>query len=351
MSDGQVSPLQQLSERLDQEYYERSPAEHFRTRAEMISAFADGVTAGAPAGDFTRDVLSRLPEWHAEEHEPGESEAARLAVTVEAFMLAHHAAESLLRQFLAHLDARPAAPVWFLMSVRDRTFRKRVTHLRDSATDEDLRSAVTRGLLGDRATADVEAGAEAVTARIEHAVNWLRQAANLHLEAGTGYNAAKHGLSALPTTRHISFVRSDAETGAPQGRPIELFAGAALLSLESEGKAPDRRWFQVARLVDSPGLVAMTLVLADLMDSLWQIGRARQLREPAAVSLISSPSFGDLITGRTREWGEIRMPLVRPPSGSSLVTEAVLQHLAQYSDDIDDEEQEVAELGGDPGLT
>lgn len=331
-----TSPLHELSERLDAEYYERSPADHFRARASMISAFADGAAA-AEAGAFTSEVLARLPEWGADPGEGEGSDAVRLAVTVEAFMLTQHAAESLLRQFLAQLDARPSAPVWFVMSVRDRSFRGRVERLRDKVTDEDLRTLVGWAVVGEPDRAAEEVGAETVAARVEHAVGWLRQAADLHLTAGNGYNAAKHGLSALPSYRHMAFVRSDRETGAPTGRPIELFAGAALLSLESEGTGAERRWFQVARLVDSPGLVAITLVLADLMDSLWQVGRARRLRQPAEVPMMASPSFSDVIAGHVKEWGDIRLPLIRPPRMPSAATDAVLRHLARYSSDDEDE--------------
>lgn len=338
MPNGEVSPLvRQLAQRLDREYYERSPAAHFRARATMISAFADGVAAASAPGAFTQDVLARLPEWSSDETSDGSDavEAAQLAVTVEAFMLAHHAAESLLQQLFAHLDARPQAPIWFVLSVWDAKFKDRVARLRDDLSDDALRDIVNWAFLGDGEQLTATAGHDAVEARIAHAIGWVRQAADFHLDTGGGYNAAKHGLSAIPALRHVSFVRS--EQGQPVGAPIELFRGAALLSLESQGKTKQRKWFQVARLVDAAGLVAMTLVLSDLLDSLWQVGRARQLGEPAVVSLIATPSFGDLIAGRTEQWGEVRLPFMAPPKMSDEVTHALLAHLATYSSDPDDD--------------
>ncbi len=339
MPNDEVSPLvRQLAQRLDREYYERSPAAHFRARATMISAFADGVAAASAPGTFTQDVLARLPEWSSDEtsDDSGDAvEAAQLAVTVEAFMLAHHAAESLLQQLFAHLDARPQAPIWFVLSVWDAKFKDRVARLRDDVSDDALRNIVDWAFLGDGEQLSATAGRAAVEARTAHAISWVRQAADFHLNTGGGYNAAKHGLSAIPALRQISFVRS--EHGRPVEAPIELFRGAALLSLESQGKSKQRKWFQVARLVDASGLVAMTLVLSDLLDSLWQVGRARHLGEPAKVSLIGTPSFGDLIAGRSEQWGEVRLPLMVPPKMSDEATQALLAHLATYSSDPDDD--------------
>ncbi len=261
-------------------------------------------------------------------------------------MLAHHAAEALLRHFFAHLDANPLAPVWLVMSVRDRAFRRRVREVRDSMTGE-LVERVRWAFLGDADRAAQDAGQEAVNARVVHVAHWLRQAADLHLHAGNGYNAAKHGLSALPAYRHVSFVESEPGTGAPIGRPVDLFAGAALLSLESEGSGEERRWFQVARLVDSPGLVAMTLVFTDLLDAVWQVGRARQIQQVAAVSLVATPSFGDLIAGHTKEWGQLKTPLVQPSPLSDPAADAVLRHLAKYNSD--DEEGDATETAGVTG--
>jgi hypothetical protein len=319
-------PVRALAERLNRDVYERSPAEHFRARADMVTAFADGTAAAAQPGTFTQAVISRLPDWSAAADDGSGIEAAQLAVTVEAFMLAHHAAESLLQQLFAHLDARPQSPTWLVLSLWDSKFKGRVANLRDKVDDEELRRIAGWALLGDAEQLSAQAAAADIEARLSHVARWLREAAEFHLHTGGGYNAAKHGLSAVPAFRHVSFVRSD--EGRPVAPPIELFAGAALLSLETNGKARERTWQQVARLVDGPGLVAMTLVLADLMDSLWQVGRARALGVPAEVSLIAGPSPSDLRAGHSGEWGEIRLPLMTPPKMSDEASGALMDRLA-----------------------
>jgi hypothetical protein len=50
VTDNPASPLRELSERLDVDYYERSPAQHFRARAAMITAFADGAAMRGVSG-------------------------------------------------------------------------------------------------------------------------------------------------------------------------------------------------------------------------------------------------------------------------------------------------------------
>ena len=279
-------PVRALAERLNREFYERSPAEHFRARADMITAFADGTSTAAPPGTFTEAVLGRLPNWSVADDESN-VEQAQLAVTVEAFMLAHHAAESLLQQLFAHLDARPQSPTWLVLSLWDSKFKARVTRLRDDIDDNQMLRLAGWAFLGDVEQLSAQAEKEDIEARLRHVTRWLKEAADFHLHTGGGYNAAKHGLSALPAFRHVSFVKS--EDGQPVGAPLQLFAGAALLSLETQGKGRDRKWQQVARLVDAPGLVAMTLVLVELMESLWQVGRARALGIPAKVALHRRP--------------------------------------------------------------
>jgi hypothetical protein len=321
-------PVRALAERLNRDFYERSPAEHFRARADMVTAFADGTAAAAPPGTFTQAVISRLPDWSAAAEDGSGIEAAQLAVTVEAFMLAHHAAESLLQQLFAHLDARQS-PTWLVLSLWDSKFKGRVANLRDKVDDEELRRIAGWAFLGDAEQVSAHAAVADIEARLSHVTRWLREAADFHLHTGGGYNAAKHGLSAVPAFRHVSFVKSD--EGRPVAPPIELFAGAALLSLETNGKGRERTWQQVARLVDGPGLVSMTLVLADLMDSLWQVGRARALGVPAEVSLIPGPSPSDLRAGHDREWGEIRLPLMTPPKMSDEASAALMDHLARHT--------------------
>lgn len=332
-------PVRALAERLNREFYERSPAEHFRARADMITAFADGTSTAAPPGTFTEAVLGRLPNWSVADDESN-VEQAQLAVTVEAFMLAHHAAESLLQQLFAHLDARPQSPTWLVLSLWDSKFKARVTRLRDDVDDNQMLRLAGWAFLGEVEQLSPQAEKEDIEARLSHVTRWLREAADFHLHTGGGYNAAKHGLSALPAFRHVSFVKS--EDGQPVGAPLQLFAGAALLSLETQGKGRDRKWQQVARLVDAPGLVAMTLVLVELMESLWQVGRARALGIPAKVALIAGPSPSDIRSGHSREWGEIRMPLMTPPKMPDEAHAALMEHLARYTDEPDDEVDEEA---------
>lgn len=83
----------------------------------------------------------------------------------------------------------------------------------------------------------------------------------------------------------------------------------------------------MTRHVDPSGLIAHTLIAADLLDWLWEIERARKLGTPAAIPVRSGPLPKDVNHGHYRSWGRLRLPLgVLPMEGSD--RDATLRRLA-----------------------
>jgi hypothetical protein len=193
MTSEQAGAADEVARRLNEAFFSVSPGDHFRARAAMLLELGDRAAgAGTPTepGPFTHDVRSRLPGWSSEPHTDRVRE--QTALTVEAFMLAHHAGESLLRQFLAQISAGPKAPPWLVMSARSEKFRQRLLVLRDMPS-EDLARLAAWAFLGDREQLEALAGKDAVDAHVAHAAGWLVHCASWHVETSNGYNAAKHG--------------------------------------------------------------------------------------------------------------------------------------------------------------
>ncbi len=103
-----------VARRLNEAFFETSPADHFRARASMLADLGDKLAAAqktAGSGAFTADLLARLPGWRTGAQAGlGDRDQEKAALTVEAFMLAHHAGESLLRHFLAQVEATRLTP-------------------------------------------------------------------------------------------------------------------------------------------------------------------------------------------------------------------------------------------------
>ncbi len=317
-----VDHRQKVAERLNKAFFAASPAGHFRARARLAMQLGDELSASAPppAGrEFTAEVLARLPGWVEETDQPVDGAETEAALTVESFMLAHHAGESLLRHLLAQVDSRGGVPPWRAMAAQqDRSFgfRKRVEQLRDMPED-DLRRLVAWVFLGEREPAVAQSGEDAVAAAESCIGAWVRHFARFHLDTSNGYNASKHGLSSLPSQARISFFPhpgdASGEDAGEQPGEIPLLAGPTLDTLEYEGRIVDRRWYRVTRTVDPAGLLATVLAAADLLDSLWQVGRARHLGVLAEVTLFVSPTVKDVIAEHSERWGALKIPLAVLP--------------------------------------
>lgn len=321
MSSPDDDRVSTVARQLNEAFFEASPAEHFRARAGMLADLGDQLALeqqeATGSGAFTADLLARLPGYQAGAQAGlGGRDEEKAALTVEAFMLAHHAGESLLRHFLAQYDSDTTRPPWLLMSARNRDFRARVSRLSD-LPPEKLEPVVAWAFGGDRQQLEQGAGKAAVDAYLSHAASWLRHCASWHVQTSNGYNAAKHGLSSLPSHVRVSFFAEpgNADDEPPTTGPTEvpMLAGAVLTTLEHEGTGNAQRWYEVTRAVDPAGLVAVVLVLAELLDDVWQVGRARHLGVPAELALVSGPNLQTIMAGHHLEWSTFKRPIAALP--------------------------------------
>lgn len=156
------------------------------------------------------------------------------------------------------------------------------------------------------------------------------------MQTSNGYNAAKHGLSSLPSHVRLSFLADPEPAGdkpaATGATEVPMLAGAVLITLEHEGRANAQRWYQVTRAVDPAGLVAVVLVLAELLDAVWQLGRARHLGVPAKFALVSNPDFRTVMAGHHLEWGTFKRPIAALPLPPEEAQATLARLLAEPAD-------------------
>ncbi|NTV39388.1 MAG: hypothetical protein HGA51_05455 [Demequinaceae bacterium] len=195
------------------------------------------------------------------------------AKVVESVNLLHHAAEALLRQYLAHRGA-PDCP--WLENARQRSpveFKAAVSELRDASGPgyrEELVDVFCGPVAGrtPAAMANIALAGDGLKALLAYAADILLD------EAGM-YNAVKHGLAAVPGTRRIP-----PEVLAAGGGAIMRGDGLSLLTLEPVGEGGERRWAVVIRYIDVAENAAITDLIGQQLENLWAVARARYVGAP-----------------------------------------------------------------------
>lgn len=300
-----------VTQRLNEEFFAASPADHFRLRASVLMQFGDGeFLSGSGDGDFTRDVLNRLP-GSSLGREPVDPARQKAALTVETFMLAHHAGESLLRNYLALLDTRESGSPWLALSQLQSgpRFKTCLQGIIEPSGLDDLHAGVSFCFLGDRASVVHQVGEEETSRTVSWVASWLKHFARFYLDTSNGYNSAKHGLSSLPGHKLVSF----SVTGDAGPEDVPLLRGASLETLEykTKGKGAEKQqyWYRMLRTVDPAGLLAFVIVAADLLDALWTIGRTHHLGGSCPIQMFDGPTPADVTTGHGTHWGALEVPI------------------------------------------
>jgi hypothetical protein len=322
--------VRQVVRRLNEAFYEKDPGQYFHSQALQVMRLGDELAApvsDTPPGAFAAEVLARMPSWESGLEERGEEYRARQwsLLIVEAFMLVHHAGEALLRGFFAHLDASPDGSPWLSMSELqgDKAFKVRLKALVKPADMEQLRNEVRWAFLPEL---EQDVPAEVVGQRLDFVVTWLRRFAEYHLESVYAYNASKHGLSAIPGQRSLSFHSEPA--GATSG--VQIMAGDAIESLEFEKVEGGKAWYRATRALDTAGLVSMALVASHLLGELWAVGRARHLGGPVELHFVTSPTSGDVRTAKPDGWNSYRLSIWAVPLPDDAARE-VLEQITQIT--------------------
>jgi hypothetical protein len=229
------------------------------------------------------EALNRA--FYARERGPHEYIRARLTIlrdtgdidlrTVESVNLLHHAAEALIRQYLAHRGA-PVCPWLELSRHRDFTaFRAAESELRATLSAGDRPDDLVPVFCGPphgrtpAATAAIARAGDGLSALLQYGSDVLLD------EAGM-YNAIKHGIAAVPGVRPLP------EEVEGRRLPKQRGGGMSLLTLQPRDSDDGRRWTRVITYVNAEENLAMTELISDQLENLWHVARSRYLGVPLA---------------------------------------------------------------------
>jgi hypothetical protein len=272
-NDGSDSSAEALVE-LNREFYEGNPADYVFRRLVLLAiehglpevvdtALKQGITAGAIS----------LRRSEGPNDQSLEREARAEFVVADLWQLLHHASESLLRLYFAHVGL-PESPALEMAKVRDfRRFkdqvRRRFAQQRASQGQlEELglvfcgvRSAERFKLLDD----------DEFRAMLENIEGYLRFFARTFLNADS-YNAAKHGIAIRAGFSRLTLEIEGQDFGGTEGAHVDF-----LRSRNVQGK---RRWELTTEWFDRDKAFAQVMAAKVMIEALWAVARNRYLGEP-----------------------------------------------------------------------
>lgn len=227
------------------------------------AALADGLQVGElkSVGNLIRDYE--------------DSQGRELFIALEAIVLSHHAAETLLRLFLAMTGPDADCPWLGVARLRGSgIFPKRVRHLQSTLRTPGVQRDLGRCFYGRGSSTKPPEGvtSEAYADALRGLTLLVAQCCELVLDEVNLYNSAKHGLSALPGDASASFPGSG-------GDALLKTEGPSLTLLEAvvEGTREAKRWHQSTHWIPADRRLTLTYVIAEQTENLWEVGRNRYL--------------------------------------------------------------------------
>ncbi|MGY0389167.1 hypothetical protein ACWZJV_19550 [Nocardioides sp. WG-D5] len=272
--------LAALRERLNDTFLDVSHGEYFRSRVHGWAAYRSNANLSLPEG-----VAERLPATLTF----GRTSDAEDISSLDAFVIAYHAAETYWRYLFALLDGDgpTGMPAVEMMEVRagDPLFDRITEYI--SLDDAYLTPRLDFLFLPPELAAKWSDDRPSIDGIQEYLRQWCRELGRFLNDFRRANNSVKHGLAVVSRPGQLAFVPADAAFGPP----VDLINGPTLstietdLVLDEDGKPRKgangknlRNWFWVDRAIDPEELIAQAIVTADLLDWLRAIAQIRLLR-------------------------------------------------------------------------
>jgi hypothetical protein len=254
---------------LNKQFFELDPWSYLHTRLLGLVAAAGKPAAFAEMfkGDIT--VGGRLKVTGT--GQPPSPEQVERFVAVDSEVLLHHAAETVLRAYLA-FASRPDAP-WLEIAAEWHVgdFKKKVKRrFRDRpATSDDL-DATAVLFLGRARPPDDGTSYENWRRATINIEAFVREFAAHWLEGSVTYNSLKHGLAAKATEQSLH-IGSDQAEGTPfaiDGMTLEVVEG----HLRKENKSIE--WSMTTKWVHIEANLTLVWIATQLLKAAWAIAGA-----------------------------------------------------------------------------
>ena len=220
----------------------------------------------------------------ASESAKAEAEGRSRFIAADAWLLLHHASETLLRLYLAHSDEHPCPPLQLARQRLPGAFKSDVKRRFQAALSSEHYEANGRVFYGSPAAEGLSKQLDAAD-RHELLVDIesrLRIFAEIFLDAES-CNAIKHGMAVQPGNSRLTVKVDEMDLGSTQGPHVEY--------LELKVKDDRKVWTGKTKWLDLDLILQEILVAHRLILALWVMARHRYLGEELdAVPSLLHPS-------------------------------------------------------------
>lgn len=206
----------------------------------------------------------------------------------------HHAAETALRYYFAHHSG--AKSPWLHMS-KETSFVKFKRKVENEVKNGFGHDDIARVFYGG--TTSKESALDSTEEQFEESVEALGKllyfAAERYLSESFLYNAAKHGLTAIPASGFSSLHYT-----SPEGQEFDLSYGYPLTHLHTkdkpQGVESDTGYVTTTSTLFDQDLVVVYL-LARTLDTIWINGRRKHLGQPGRVTMFTNDAVDVALYG------------------------------------------------------
>jgi hypothetical protein len=288
---------------LNERFYRLAPYEYLDARLQSLI-----LTVSDDAQDELGRLLARGVSYKNVKAtgEPASRTTLDSYAAVESTVLLHHAAEALLRLYIAH-SHRERCP-WLALSsiLGPAQFKTEVRTLRDELGNtervDDLLEVFSFSPDRSRFAGVTE---DAWSSHRDGLVLLIRHLIDEVLNGAHAYNAAKHGLALGAGDLGLSLI--------PEGEEA-LFdhKGPALNYLELGGKSDDRHWLLTSTFLSPPRNIAVITLTLSQIQSMWTVGKTVRHVDPP-----ESPTFNPLSLETVKAVLEVDQEMGFTPQGFS----------------------------------
>lgn len=295
--------------------YEADPAEFFRFRIFTIAALVNDngvnlrIDQGAAYGAMRLGPMEPPPE------------ASRLRyAALESMILVHHAAETLIRLYMAH--AEPGRSPW-LEVAQLRSFSRFKDAIAAAVANNGSgwkREQIGRVFLGGETetAAGLATDQQGFASAVDGYITLLTALGQLLLSQSDLYNAAKHGLVGVPQhAGSISFKGDD-------GRDLKIGGGPSLVYLHQKPPAEDpaltseERWRATLQFVRIDSNLLVVEQACRAISSIWSVAQRDYTGVPGRVVLLDTDEVnvcfvaGHIASQHLGQGLTYELPITRP---------------------------------------
>ena len=253
----EIHPLQFGS--LNESFYHAEPSEYLVQRLWSLAASLD------PAAQPSRVQFGQFSmAWEPEDIL--NDNKAMTYVALESMVLLHHAAESMLRLYMAHAHRNPCPWVEIAKLRNFAEFKRRLARLRDSLSEPEVMNDLKEVFMWAHEPAAFPEVPEHVRASNQAGLRlMIEYAVSVLLEDAPVYNAAKHGIAVL--SGDVKMELGD----------VLRVGGPSLTTLEEIEVDGARKWAKRTRWVHPTKSLTTTFVISNMIRSLWESARGHYL--------------------------------------------------------------------------